>query len=411
MQEKVDYLIIGGGVAAARCAVILRARGAKGRIVMLAAEEHPPYSRPPLSKGLLLGTQQREQIFLLSESYYEKNKIELALQNPVVKLDTDAKIAHTAGESYPYEKALIATGCNPRMLPLEGSDLGNIFYLRRLSDSDHIKAAMKDAKRAAVIGAGFIGMELASAFAQNGIETTMIVREDRLWGKLDSEEISAFFKNLYLQEGVNLLFNEEAAKIEGKDGRVSRVITKGGREVSCDLLCIGIGVGPVVDFIESSRITIDKKLGVSTDEYLRTGDPDVYAAGDVANYFDPVFGKNRRVEHWDHAIKQGDLAAKNMLGENAPFRMLSYFFSDIFGLHYEFLGDTMDIDDIVFWGSFEKRSIAAFYMKEGRLKAAFLLGNMAQERPKIEKIIAGGAVIPEYRKRLEKGALDFSEAA
>ncbi|MHB0977661.1 MAG: NAD(P)/FAD-dependent oxidoreductase [Candidatus Aquicultorales bacterium] len=409
MSEKVEFLIVGGGVAAVRCASTLRSEGAQGRIVMLSAEEYPPYSRPPLSKGLLLGTQKPEDIFIVSDEHYKRNGIELVLGTPVERLDADGKTAHTRDTRYEYDRALIATGCAPRVLPVEGSDLEGVFYLRSLADSKRIKEAMGRAKSAVIVGAGFIGMELASAFAQNGIETTMVVREDRLWGKLGASEISDFFRRLYEGQGVKLLFQDELAGIEGTNGRVSGVVTKGGERLACDIVSIGVGVKPVTDFIESGKIRIDN--GVITDEYLRSADESVFAAGDVANYRDPIFEKTWRIEHWDNAIKQGTLAARNMLGQGKPFDVISYFFSEVFQVHYEFLGDNRDVDGVRFIGSFDDRDVLGLYQKADRLKAAFLMGRYVQERPAVERFITEKRGFSEFLSELKTDDSEAGRAA
>ncbi|MCL5292856.1 MAG: NAD(P)/FAD-dependent oxidoreductase [Actinobacteria bacterium] len=407
MVNEVDYLIIGGGLAGAKCALTLRNEGARGRIIIVSADRYPPYHRPPLSKGLLLKTQRREQVFVVSEDHYAKNEIELDLDNRVERLDADLKVVSSVGGEYRYGRALIATGADPRILKIDGSELKNIFYLRTLTDSDHIEEAMSTAKRAAIIGAGFIGMELASAFVQNGIDTTMIVRENQLWGKLGSADISEFFKAYYLKNNVKLLFNEEAARLEGEGGLIKKVVTKSGRQIPCDMLCIGVGVIPATGFIGGSGIEI--KNGVVANENLQTGAPDLFAAGDVANFYDRVLETRWRVEHWDNALKQGELAAKNMLGHGISYNMVSYFFSDIFDFSYEFLGDNRDADSIIFRGSFDDLAVTAFYLKDNRLKAAFLLGRVPEERHKVESVIKSKKEAGRYRDKLADDSFDLSE--
>ncbi len=406
MREYVDYLIVGGGLAGAKCAATLRSEGAKGRILILTEEEYPPYHRPPLSKGLLLDTQKRDKVFILSDEYYREKDIEVKLKTRVDRLDAISKVAFAGGDEYQYGKALVSTGAVARKLEIEGGDLDNAFYLRTLNDSDRIREAMRSAERAAIIGGGFIGMELASAFAQNGIETTMIIREDRLWEKLGSAEISGFFRRLYEENGVRLIFEDLPAKVDGKGGAVERLVTAKGRIIRCDILCIGIGVIPATGFIDSAQVRIEN--GVAVDEYLRAEAPSLFAAGDVANFYDPVLETRWRIEHWDNALKQGELAAKNMLGRSIAYDTVSYFFSEVFKAYYEFLGDNRQADELIARGSFDGGSVAVLYLKGGRLRAAFLLGSHRSERRTIEAIIKSKRNIGQFRAKLSDESFDLS---
>lgn len=403
----VDYLIIGGGLAGARCAATLRNEGAEGRILIVSAEEYPPYHRPPLSKGLLLGTQSRDKVFILSDEYYRDKGIELKLKAEVNRLDASSKAAFVGGNEYRYGQVLICTGAIARRLDIEGGDLDNIFYLRTLSDSDRIREAMRAAERAAIIGGGFIGMELASAFAQNGIETTMIIREDRLWDKLGSVEISAFFRRLYEDNGVRLVFEDQAAKVEGEGGAVKRLVTAKGKVIPCDILCIGIGVFPATGFLDGAQVRIEN--GVVVDEHLKAEAPGLFAAGDVANFYDPVLETRWRIEHWDNAVKQGELVAKNMLGHDIAYDTVSYFFSEVFKTYYEFLGDNRQADEIVLRGSFKSGSVAVLYLKGGRLRAAFLLGHHRSERPSIEALVRSKMDLGPFRAKLSDESFNLSE--
>jgi len=393
MVAEEDFLLVGGGLASARCAAMLRKQGAAGRVTIVGAEAEPPYNRPPLSKGVLLGSEDPARIYPFTKDYYERHSIDLVLGTTIEGVDAAARTAKAAGgREFAYGKLLAATGTSPRRLKIPGSDLNNIFYLRELRESLAIKGMFKPGRRAVIVGAGFIGMELASALVQNGLETTMLVREDALFTRLGSEQLSKFFEDYYLNQGVKIVYNDSADRFEG-GAQVQRVVTAGGLSLDCDLVAVGIGVAPEVGWLQGSGVELSN--GVVVDEYLQSGNPDIYAAGDIANFYDPIFEKRRRIEHWDNAIKQGELAALNMLGQNVAYNTVAYFFSDIFDLSWEWLGDNSDIDTTVTRGSLADQAAIIFYLKANRLKAAFLLMQSPKERQWVERAIVG---------RLEFGA-------
>lgn len=371
-MQKFDYLLVGGGIASSTCAEVLRNEGAKGSVAIFGAERFRPYHRPPLSKGLLLEYETEEGIWTNPEDFYAKNEIELKLEKKITGLSPDNNVVtDSSGEKYEFDKLLLATGCELRRVPIEGSDLQNVFYLRTLEHSRDIKQIMTTANNAVVIGAGFIGMELASAFAQKDIKTTMLVRENTIFEKMGSRDISDYFLNYYTDRGVEILLQEETARIEG-DQKVEKVVTKSGKNLSADIVVIGVGVVPDIAFLNNSGLEIDN--GVIVDEFLESVNrPGIFAAGDMANYYDPIFGKHRRVEHWDHARRQGGLAAKNMLGRKEPVNFIAYFYSEMFDLSWEFIGDNSDVDEVVTRGSLENDNAIMFFLKENRLRAAFLL--------------------------------------
>lgn len=408
-MDYFDYLIAGGGLTASSCASTLRGLGAEGRIGLLCAEPHLPYHRPPLSKGVLLGREPVAGVYDHNERFYQKKGIEVFPGRRAASLDAgNATIRDDVGGSCRYGKLLIATGSALRTLNVPGGDLGNLFYLRTVSDAEAILAACDHARTAVVVGAGFIGMELASAFAQRGLETHMLVREDRLFTKLQSRELADFFTSYYREQDVTLHVGQSAEAFEGTD-RVSSVLTTGGERIPCDLVAVGVGVEPDTSWLQGSGAELGD--GVVVNEFLESNLPNVYAAGDVANFYDPVFNKRRRIEHWDNAIRQGELAARNMLGRHEPYRMVSYFFSDLFDLNFEFLGDNSEFDQVVTRGRLEERSAVVLWLKDHQLVAAFLLGESAADRPEIERIILAKADLSAYRGRLEDAAFPLAQVA
>ncbi len=395
-MEKVDYLLVGGGLAAAKCAAELRGRRASGRIMIISAEKRLPYNRPPLSKGLLLGYQNPDQIGVFKPDFYQDQKVELVLGSRITEVDGDKKIAvGDDGIQYHFDKMLVATGAAPRHLSVPGADLENIFYLRSLDDSLAINESLGKAQRALIVGAGFIGMELASAFVQKNVETTMLVRDNKLFAKLGSPELSVFFEDYFKNQGVAIVYGDSVDSFE-MTGDGINVVTKAGNSRQCDIAAVGIGVIPNTQFLEGSGVEVDN--GVRVDEYMRSSIPDIYAAGDVANFYDPIFGKRRRVEHWDNAITQGELAAANMMGDSRTYNKVAYFFSDMFDFSWEWLGDNSDTDTVINRGSLGSKSASVFYLKEGRLRAAFLMMRDAKERKWAEKAIISGVELTDAKQ-------------
>jgi len=402
MANTVDYLLIGGGLASATAAETLRKEGAGGRIVIVSEENYPPYHRPPLSKGFLLGKQKKERIVVLKDGYYRENDIELLLGTRVLSVDPRERIVKTdnSGELR-YKKLLIATGCRISKLSVPGSSLPGIYYLRTLNDAEALKQAIERASRAVVIGGSFIGMELASTFRQKGMEVTIITQEEIIFDKLSSPEVSDFFRDYYKAHGVRIISGETAREFIGENS-VKGVITNTGKEFPCDLVAIGIGVVPNTDFLQGSGIKLED--GVVVDEYMQTNNPDVFAAGDVANFFDPVFGRRRRIEHWDNAMKQGQVAARNMMGHKQPYRTVSYFFSDVFDLTFNFLGDTADTNERVVRGSIEEKSFSVLYLKNGVLRAAFLLRRPTDEDKSAGSLIQNRVDLKKVKSKLSDEA-------
>lgn len=385
-QAQYDYLVIGGGLAGANAVKELAEIRPGSRIGILAAENELPYRRPSLSKAFLQGTTSRESIILLDRSFYIDHGIDLRLGNPAVKVNPQQHLV-TAGDGagFGYDKLLIASGCSLRKLSIPGSHLPGLCYLRTIVESESIKAAAANARQAVVIGAGFIGLEVASVLAQLDIGTTILHRRDRLFEKFANENISSFFEKYFEDRGVHVIYEDEAAELQGEEW-VESVNTKAGRTLPCDFAVAGIGVVPDTSYLDGSGIEI--RNGVMVDECLKSSDDDIYAAGDVANFYDSIYGRHRRVEHWDNAIRQGRTAARNMTGGRAPYKHVSYFYSTVFGLTFEFYGDMSDYDETIDRGSFDNGSVGVFYLKEGVLQAAFLLNRPRPERDLVERLIS-----------------------
>jgi NADPH-dependent 2,4-dienoyl-CoA reductase/sulfur reductase-like enzyme len=281
------------------------------------------------------------------------------------------------GGNFEFEKLIIATGAVPRNLQLPGANLSGIFYLRSLSDSKRIKEHAVGATQAVVIGGGFIGMEVAAVLAQRGVGVTMILAEDRVARRIFSPQMSEFFESYYAARGVRIVKNANVVELRG-DKTVTAAVLKTGEAIACDMVVAGIGVQPVVDVAVASGI--DAENGILVNEYLETSRADIYAAGDVANYQDVLFGKRRRVEHWDNAVSQGEYCARTLLGERIPFKHVPYFFSDVFDLSYEYWGDSAEADEIVHRGDLSSGSFSVWWLKQRRVVAAFVQNRPDEER-------------------------------
>lgn len=398
MIRDVDFLLAGGGLASATAAETLRLEGANGTIAILSAENYLPYQRPPLSTQFLLKTQNEDQLLIFDESFYREHSIDVILGERAVRLDTNRQIIQTdqAGEIR-YEKLLIATGAAPVRLQIPGSTLSGIHYLRTLGDALNIRRAVENAEHAVIVGGSFLAVELAASLSARGIHVTLVAMEEILLDKLRSQSISDFFRRYYREHGVDIVLGDEVIGFSGET-TIEGVRTRSGTTLRCDLALVATGVAPEIEFLQGSGINSDD--GVVVDRFLQTNCPNVFAAGDVANFSDPVFNIRRRIEHWDNAIKQGRLAAKNMLGQRVPYDEVSYFFCDVFDISFDFLGYPEVADEQIARGSLNDRSFALFYLKEEVPRALFSLGRPAQETKAVDSLIRYRVNLHSIRSKL-----------
>jgi NADPH-dependent 2,4-dienoyl-CoA reductase/sulfur reductase-like enzyme len=378
-MKRFKYVVVGGGMVAGYAAKELVERGLKpGDLGILSADSSVPYERPPLSKGFLAGKDTEESIRISPAEFYSEHGIEVRLRCPVAGVDFGLKTLHLqAGEEIGFEKLVLATGSHVRTLEVPGSNLAGICYLRSLEDSARIRLEAEKAKRAVVIGGGFIGMEVAAVLAQKGIPVIMAMPEDRIWKRFFTPAMSSFFERYYTSRDVRFVKQAKVAELRGNDA-VKSVVLENGESVPCDLVVAGIGVSPVTGIFANSGIEVSD--GVVVDEYLQTSQPGIYAAGDIANYQDTLFEKRRRVEHWDNAVSQGQHCARALLGDRAPFVHVPYFFSDVFDLSYEFWGDPSGADIIVERGDITTTSFSVWWLLQNRIVAAFTMNRPDEER-------------------------------
>jgi 3-phenylpropionate/trans-cinnamate dioxygenase ferredoxin reductase subunit len=361
------FVIVGAGLAGAKAAETLREEGFDGGIVLLGAESHRPYERPPLSKDYLRGESQRDGAFVHPEEFYAEKQIELRPSTVARAIGLGAREIQLEGrEILAYSKLLLAPGAEPRALPLPGSELEGVHYLRVFEDSDAIRAAIERGGRAVVIGAGWIGSEVAASARTKGLEVTIVeqlaVPLERVLGR----EVGEVYAAIHRDHGVEILGETGVESIEGT-GRVERVRLEGGRTIDCDMVVVGVGVTPRVELAAAAGLEIDN--GIVVDERLETASQGVFAAGDAANAWHPFFETRLRVEHWHNALEQGPAAARNMLGRNQPYERIPYFFSDQYDVGMEYAGYATEWDEVVFRGDVSNREFIAFWLQGGRVVA------------------------------------------
>jgi 3-phenylpropionate/trans-cinnamate dioxygenase ferredoxin reductase subunit len=369
MNKESTYVIVGASLAGATAAQALREEGFTGRIVLIGEENERPYERPALSKGYLLGKDERAKIYVHEEHWYADHAVELLLGRRAALLDRGAReVELDTGERIGYGKLLLATGASPRRLRLPGADLEGVHYLRRVEDSDRLREAIRAGGRIVVVGAGWIGLEAAAAARESGCEVTVIEPQSAPLIAALGSEMGAFFARIHLRNGVDLRLSHTVTGFRGT-GRVTGVLTDDGSEFTADAVVVGIGAIPNTGLAEQAELSCDN--GIVVDESLRTEDPDVYAVGDVANSYNPFYGEHLRTEHWANALHGAPVAAKAMLGQRVAYDALPYFFTDQYDLGMEFSGwiGRAGYDRLVTRGDVEGQAFHAFWLADGRVVA------------------------------------------
>ncbi|OEU88895.1 pyridine nucleotide-disulfide oxidoreductase [Streptomyces abyssalis] len=364
------FVIAGAGLAGAKAAEALRDGGSDRPVVLAGDEQERPYERPPLSKEYLRGMSARDEVYVHPRGWYEENGVELRLAAPVAGIDPGG---HTVtlgdGETLPYAKLLLATGSSPRRLPVPGENLDGVHYLRRLAESDALKETLGAASRLVVIGGGWIGLEVTAAAREAGVRVTLLEAADLPLVGVLGRETAQVFADLHTDHGVDVRCGTHVTEITGEAGRVSGVLLPGGERIAADAVVVAVGVSPNTALADGAGIETDD--GVRVDAALRTSHPDIWAAGDVARAFHPLLGRHIRVEHWANALNQPATAARSMLGEDASYDRLPYFFTDQYDLGMEYTGHVGrgGYDRVVFRGSPADRQFIAFWLRERRVLA------------------------------------------
>jgi 3-phenylpropionate/trans-cinnamate dioxygenase ferredoxin reductase subunit len=394
MTADRTFVIVGAGLAGAKAAQTLRDEGFEGRLVLVGAEDERPYERPPLSKDYLRGDVARETVYVHDDGFYAEHDIDLRVARTAVGLNTAAgELTLDDGDVLRYDRLLLATGAEPRRLTIPGSELEGVMYLRSLEDCDALRARLDDGGAVVVIGAGWIGAEVAASARQRGLDVTVVDPASVPLERVLGTELGEIYRDIHVDHGVHMLLGTGVERFEGGPA-VERVHTSDGRTLDCDFVVVGVGVQPRTTLAAQAGIAVDN--GILADERLKTSAPGVFAAGDVANAYHPFYDARIRVEHWANALHQGPLAARTMLGHDDVYDRLPYFFSDQYDVGMEYSGHATGRHRVVFRGDPASREFIAFWLADDRVRAGMNVNVWDVAEP-IQALIASGCAIDERR--------------
>ena len=422
MAELGPHVIVGAGLAGAKTAEALREEGFEGRIVLIGDEADRPYERPPLSKEFLRGESDREAAYVHSEAFYADSDLELRTGVAATAIDLDSRaLALSTGDRLAFDRLLLATGAEPRRLPIEGTELPGVHYLRRLGDADELRHGFAAASHVVVIGGGWIGAEVAASARQLGLDVSIVEPAEALLERTLGRELGDFYGAVHRDHGVGVLTGSAPVKLDGA-GRVERVRLHDGRAVDCDLVVVGIGVVPRTELAETAGVLVEN--GILTTKSLETNVPGIHAAGDVASAHHPFYGRRVRVEHWANALNQPAIAARAMLDKPAWYENLPYFFSDQYDVGMEFVGDLAGSDELLIRGDLESREFIAFWLSRGRVLAGMNVNvwdvaddikSLIRSRARIDRRALADPATPladlVARVHAPQGASEFGAAA
>lgn len=415
-SRPAEFVVVGGGLAGAKAAEAFRAERSTGTIALVGREADRPYHRPPLSKDYLRGETKREDVFVHPAEWSREHNVDLRLGAAARRLDVaNRTLILDDGSPLGFERLLLATGSTPRSLDVPGGDLENVRYLRTLEESDEIRETARGKRRVVLIGGGFIGAEVAASLRQLGLESTIVTRDSVLWERPFGARLGSVFQKKLEAQGVTVLNRFDAAALEGS-GRVERVRTKQGRVLPCDMVVVGVGVSPDLEIAKDTPLAVGG--GILVDQYLETNQPGVYAAGDIAEFYSPLYERRLRVEHWDVAQQHGEIAGRNAArdaagrrGDRQAFDQPPYFFSDLFDLSMEYLGYNGNYDDLVVRGDPATFDCTGFYLRGGRLVAAVFVNRNGDVEPSRALIGARLAVGDEVRRKLADPSVGLQSLA
>jgi 3-phenylpropionate/trans-cinnamate dioxygenase ferredoxin reductase component len=394
MTSDQTFVIVGASLAGAKAAETLREEGYDGRLVLVGAESERPYERPPLSKEYLRGEAGRDKVYVHAEDFYGQHDIELRTGRRATRLDTSAReVELDDGERLRYDRLLLATGAEPRRLEIPGAELEGVMYLRAVEDSDAIRARLDNGGSVVVVGAGWIGSEVAASARQRGLDVTVVEPLSVPLERVLGPEIGGVYRDVHADQGVRMLLGAGVEAFEGGTA-VDRVRTTDGRTIDCDFVVVGVGVEPRVRLAAEAGIAVDN--GVLVDERLETDAAGVFAAGDVANAMHPFYGERIRVEHWANALNQGPLAAKAMLGRPDVYDQIPYFYSDQYDVGMEYAGHARDWDRVVVRGDTAAREFIAFWLSGDRILAGMNV-NVWDVSDTIQKLIRERVAVDDAR--------------
>ena len=394
MASEQTFIIVGASLAGVKAAETLRSEGFDGRVVLIGEETERPYERPMLSKEYLRGDKPAAKLYVHDEGFYAENDIELLTGTRVASFDPGAhQVTLGGGSRMPYSRLLLATGAAPRRIPLPGAELPGVRYLREMADSDALRAAITAASRVVVIGAGWIGSEVAASARRLGAEVAIVAPEAVPLERVLGPEVGGVYRDLHAEHGVDLHLSTQIEAIVG-DGAARGVRSTEGAVVEGDLVVVGVGVSPRDELAREAGLTLEN--GIVVDEFLRTSAVDVFAAGDVAATWNPLYNKRIRMEHWANALNQGQTAALNMLGREAAYTKLPYFYSDQYDLGMEYNGYASDWDRVVVRKGTSVLEFLAFWLKDGRVLAS-MNANVWDQGDEIKALVRGGATVDPDR--------------
>ncbi|HEX3518251.1 MAG TPA: FAD-dependent oxidoreductase [Solirubrobacteraceae bacterium] len=403
--RKVDFLLIGGGLASANCARWLREEGADGEILLVGRELDAPYNRPDCSKGYLRGEESREEPLFRPGEWWAEQQIELLTRTSVTALDLQARTAKLSSkEEVEFDKALVATGANVRRLNVDGCDLEQIHYLRTLGNADTIRAGVENAQEIVLIGGSYIGCEVAASLTMMGKHCTIVMQEQHTLERGFGAAAGRFFQELLESHGVTVHAKDELERFEGQGG-VSKVVTRAGLELAADAVIIGAGVTPDVGLAQRAGLEIGERGGVRCNSRLESSTPGVFAAGDICEYDSAIHGSPMRIEHWDVAFNHGKTAALNMLGRDVPHDIVPYFYSVLgdWG-ELEYVGPAYQWDEEIVRGSMVDGAFTNWYLKDGVVKAALTFGR-SDDLDAARRLLSAGTQLDES-ERAALGDLD-----
>ena len=393
-EGQQTFIIVGAGHGAGQAVSSLRSGGFEGRIVLIGEEPYIPYQRPPLSKKFLAGEMAVDRLYFKPEKFYHDRDVELKLNTRVTQIDRAAKTVTTsAGDTFAYNKLLLMTGTRVRKLKVPGADLPGVCYLRNIEDVDQMRDAFKPGAKLAVIGGGYIGMEVAAVANKMGLQVTVIEALERIMSRGIGEEVSNFFQDMHREEGVTILTNKGVSGFEGET-HISQVVCADGTKVDADIAVVGIGVLPNQELAEEAGLKCDN--GIVVDEFCRTEDPDIFAGGDCTNHPNPLLNRTLRLESVHNAVEQGKTAAASMLGESKAYAQVPWFWSDQYDVKLQIAGMPDGYDNHVVRGDPSKRKFAVFYLKDSKIICVFAINAMA-EYMQGRKLIERAAIVSSDR--------------
>jgi NADPH-dependent 2,4-dienoyl-CoA reductase/sulfur reductase-like enzyme len=369
-HKNYNYIVIGTGLTGCWAVDGVRSQDAAGSILLAGSERYMPYDRPPLTKKLWFGKKKVEEIIVHPQKYYADNHVDIVFNIRATGIDSANRIvSFDNGTACHYDKLLLATGGNPRRLDIEGGDLDEIYYYRYLDDFLRLKSQVREGTKALVIGGGFIGSEIAAALSVNKVDVTMLMREEYLVHNIFPKGLGAAIQGDYIQRGVKI-FTQDGPVSIAKKNRHFVTRTKNGKDISSDVVIVGVGVEPEVQLVRTAGLAVEN--GITVNEFLQTSSPDIYAAGDNANFPYQALGRRMRVEHWDNAVNQGKTAGMNMAGAHAAYTYIPYFFSDLFDFGYEAVGlVNSKLETYADWQKENNKGVV-YYLEDGFVRGVMM---------------------------------------